>query len=77
MIDSQRPQPDEVEHLMLNAQLRNELEPFLDESVNLLDFRRLPTPRENEYLASMLAWGESSRAAHSELVRARVSVAAS
>ena len=56
MIDSQRPQPDEVEHLMLNAQLRNELEPFLDESVNLLDFRRLPTPRENEFLASMLAW---------------------
>lgn len=56
MVDSQRPCPDEVEHLLLNAQLRNELEPFLDESVYLLDIRRLPTPTENEFLASMLAW---------------------
>jgi hypothetical protein len=42
--------------LLLNARLRDELEPFLDESLNLLNMSRLPTPRENEFLASMLAW---------------------
>ena len=41
---------------MLNAKLRDELEPFLDESVDLLNLSRLSTPRENEFLASMLAW---------------------
>ena len=39
-----------------NARLRDELEPFLDESVDLLNIQRLSTPRENEFLASMLAW---------------------
>jgi len=52
----QLPNADEVEHLLLNAQLRDELEPYLDESLNLLNTRRLPTPTENEFLASMLAW---------------------
>ena len=47
---------DEVDQLMLNARLRDELEPFLDESVHILDCRRLPTPEENEFLAQMLAW---------------------
>jgi hypothetical protein len=28
----------------------------LDESVDLLNVRRLPTPQENEFLASLLAW---------------------
>ncbi len=52
----QLPDSDEVEHLMLNARLRDDLEPFLDESLNLLNTRRMPTPKENEFLASMLAW---------------------
>ena len=52
----QLPNSEEVEHLLLNARLRDELEPFLDESLNLLNTRRLPTPMENEFLASMLAW---------------------
>jgi len=56
MAHAPRPTIEEVEHLMLNAQLRSELEPFLDESVDLLNLRHLPTPDENEYLASMLAW---------------------
>ena len=56
MFDTGRPSSDEIDQLMLNARLRDELEPFLDESVDLLDTRRLPTPRENEFLASMLAW---------------------
>lgn len=56
MPDTRYPRPEEVEHLLLNAQLRDELEPFLDESLNLVNIRRLPTPLENEFLASMLAW---------------------
>lgn len=48
--------PDEVDHLLRNAQLRNELEPFFDESIARLSDGGLPTPVENEYLASMLAW---------------------
>jgi hypothetical protein len=49
-------QADDVEALLLNAQLRDELEPFLDESVDLLNVKRMSTPLENEFLASMLAW---------------------
>ena len=47
---------NEVDHLLLNARLRDELEPFMDESVDLVDVRSMPTPQENEFLASMLAW---------------------
>jgi hypothetical protein len=47
---------DEVEQLLINARLRDELEPFLDESMHILDCRRLPTSAENEFLAQMLAW---------------------
>ena len=56
MYESQQPQLDEVDQLLLNAHLRDELEPFLDESVHLVDVRRMSTPAENEFLASMLAW---------------------
>jgi hypothetical protein len=56
MFDARRPDSDEVDHLLLNARLRDELEPFLDESVALVDVRSMPTPVENEFLASMLAW---------------------
>lgn len=56
MSEYSRPQPDEVEHLLRNAQLRDELEPYYDESINQLNVAELPTPVENEYLASMLAW---------------------
>jgi hypothetical protein len=47
---------EEVDQLMLNARLRDELEPYLDESVDLVDVRRMSTPMENEFLASMLEW---------------------
>lgn len=47
---------NEVDHLLRNAQLRDELEPFLDDSISQLNVGELPTPVENEYLASMLAW---------------------
>ena len=56
MRNSQPPSSEEIEELLLNAHLRDELEPFCDESVELLDVRRLSTGEENEFLASMLAW---------------------
>lgn len=47
---------DDVELLLRNARLRDELEPFYDDSIASLEQAALPTPVENEYLASMLAW---------------------
>jgi hypothetical protein len=47
---------DDVDQLLLNARLRDELEPFLDESVDLVSVRSKSTAFENEYLASILAW---------------------
>jgi hypothetical protein len=47
---------DEVDQLLLNARLRDELEPFIDESVSRIDVRRMKLSEENEFLASMLAW---------------------
>lgn len=46
----------EVDELIRNAELRSELEPYLDESVSRVLFQRLPLRFENEFLASMLAW---------------------
>ena len=56
MVKAFHPDPDEVEQLMLNAQLRDDLEPFVDESLDLVRMRQMPTASENEFLASMLAW---------------------
>ncbi|HET6883321.1 MAG TPA: hypothetical protein VFI31_24440, partial [Pirellulales bacterium] len=56
MSDSLSNRPNEVDHLLLNARLRDELEPFFDESITSLNIQDMPTPVENEYLASMLAW---------------------
>ncbi len=50
------PNPDDVEQLMRNAVLRDALEPYLDESVALVNVNRMPTSKENEFLESMLAW---------------------
>lgn len=56
MANEQKSYFDDVEHLMRNAQLRDELEPYLDESIGRVDVREFSTPQENEFLASMLAW---------------------
>jgi len=53
---SHTPSAEEVEHLLLNAELRDELESLADESLIRLNTRHLPTPVENEFLASLLAW---------------------
>ena len=47
---------NDVDQLLLNAQLRDEMEPFVDESIALLESRYLSISKENEFLASMLAW---------------------
>jgi hypothetical protein len=56
MATSNSPCPEDVEQLLLNARLRDELEPFFDESIHCLDTNNVPTSVENEFLASMLAW---------------------
>jgi hypothetical protein len=50
------PDPEEVDCLLRNGELRTAIEPYLDESIWEIDFRGLPTPVENRYLESMLAW---------------------
>lgn len=56
MVDVPRARPDEVEQLLRNAQLRDELEPYYDESISRVNVRQLPLAVENEFLAAMLAW---------------------
>jgi len=50
------PLADEVELLLRNAQLRDELEPYLDESVDLVRIRNMSLAEENEFLESILDW---------------------
>ena len=47
---------NEVEQLLLNARLREEMEPFRDESVDRMDPHHLTTRAENEFLKLMLDW---------------------
>ncbi len=47
---------NDVDQLILNARLRDEIEPYMDESVTMVDTARMPTSMENEFLASMIAW---------------------
>lgn len=56
MSEMGRPFFDEVDLLLDNARLRDELEPYIDDSVCEASGGRMPLVVENEYLASMLAW---------------------
>ncbi len=56
MVHASRPTPDEVDQLLLNAQLRDELEPYLDDSICFIDARGMPTAAENDFLKAMLDW---------------------
>lgn len=47
---------EEVELLLINAQLRDELEPLYDESIGRVNAEFMSTQCENEFLASMLEW---------------------
>ena len=46
----------EVDQLLLNAELKQQIEPYMDESVTIVNTNRMPTRVENAYLASMLEW---------------------
>ena len=50
------PDSEEVDCLLRNAELRDAIEPYLDEAIWEIDFRSLPTAAENRFLESMLAW---------------------
>lgn len=56
MADLRKPMPGELEELLRNAELRDELEPYYDESITRVNVHHLPLSVENDYLASMLAW---------------------
>lgn len=56
MSETSRPMIDEVDLLIDNARLRDELEPYRDESIDDPSMRCMTLPVENEYLASILAW---------------------
>ena len=47
---------DDVDHIMRNAELRNQLEPYVDEAICRVNVEAFSTAKENEFLASMLAW---------------------
>ena len=55
MRETRRQAIDEVELMLANARLRDELEPYRDESIES-STKRMSLQAENEYLASMLAW---------------------
>ncbi len=59
MLNSRRPQPDEVEELLRNAELRDELERYVDESITRVNIQHRPLAAENEFLAAMLAWEQA------------------
>jgi hypothetical protein len=46
----------DIDEMILNAELRTELEPYYDESVSKIHFQHFPLRLENEFLASMLDW---------------------
>ena len=56
MVSPRYPRRGELEELLRNAELRDELEPYYDESISRVEVQHLPLAVENEYLASMLAW---------------------
>ena len=47
---------DEVDHLLRNAELRDQIEPYVDEAICRVNVQSFSTAKENEFLASMLAW---------------------
>ena len=59
MQNSRRPKPDEVEQLLRNAELRDELERYFDESISRVNVQHWTIAKENEFLASMLAWEQA------------------
>jgi hypothetical protein len=59
MSSYRRPQPEEIEQLLRNAELRDELERYFDESITRVNVHHLSLAAENEFLACMLAWEQA------------------
>ena len=59
MVDSRRQFNHDVDELLRNAELRNELEPFYDESISRINVQHWPLSVENDFLAAMLAWEQA------------------
>jgi hypothetical protein len=59
MFAARRPQSDEIDQLLRNAELRDALEPYFDESISRVNVQHLSVAAENEFLASMLAWEQA------------------
>ena len=59
MHDPHSSQSDEVDQLMRNAELRDELERYVDESITRVNVQQLTLAAENDFLASMLAWEQA------------------
>jgi len=59
----------EIDLLLENANLRDQMEPYLDESVTLVDLDRMSVSRENEFLTSLLAWETTAPPNHRPIVR--------
>ena len=53
------PSSGDVDQLLRNAELRDELEPYMDESIACLANAPWSLEQENDYLASMLAWEQA------------------
>ena len=46
----------EVEHLLHNAQLRDQIDPLYDESIGRVNVEKMSLRSENEFLESMIEW---------------------
>lgn len=56
MLPPNPPDADPVECLLRNAELRDQLDPLFDESIDAVDVGRMTTRVENDFLESMLDW---------------------
>ena len=57
--DPHHPQSDEVDQLLRNAELRDKLERYFDESISRVNVQHFSLAAENEFLAAMLAWEQA------------------
>ncbi len=59
MYDPRSQQPDEVDQILRNAELRDELERYFDESISRVNIQHSTLAAENDFLAAMLAWEQA------------------
>src|SRR5271155_3006241 len=59
MNNQQPSHSDEVDELMRNAELRDELERYVDESITRVNVHKLSLAAENDFLACMLDWEQA------------------